>query len=204
MSSCAASCSTCCRPVLCASATSDFSPTATALLCCRFACDYSADHSKTQLRRHHRPQIRLIHSGTAQSALEPCASSNGSLPRNSCFGHRHNQTGTQHEALCKSMVTARLSERMRIPCPIWRGWLGRLPLRPSTGASLRCFTHPSQCQIRTSYPTPPVLDPPAPAQTDSKYIAFHEGGFLQVAVSEAPPLTAMIRELLRGAVQIQH
>jgi hypothetical protein len=118
--------------------------------------------------------------------VEPCASSNGSLPRNSCFGHRHNQTGTQHEALCKSSITARLSERMRIPCPIWRGWLGRLPLRPSTGASLRCFTHPSQRQIRTSYPTPPVLDPHAPAQTDSKYIAFHEGGFLQVAVSEAP------------------
>jgi hypothetical protein len=36
------------------------------------------------------------------------------------------------------------------------------------------------------YPTRPVPDPPAPAQTDSKYMAFHEGRFLQVAVSEAP------------------
>lgn len=36
------------------------------------------------------------------------------------------------------------------------------------------------------YPTQPVPDPPAPAQTDSKYMAFHEGRFLQVAVSEAP------------------
>ena len=186
MSSCDAPCSICCRPVSCASATSDSSPTGTAQLCCRCASDYSADHSKTQLRRHHRPQIRLIHSGTVQSAVEPCASSNGSLPRNSCFGHRRNQTGTQHEALFKSSVTARLSERMRIPCRIWRGLLGRLPLRPSTHASLRCCTHPSQRQSRTSYPTPPLPDPPAPDQTDSKYIAFHEGGFLQVAVSEAP------------------
>jgi hypothetical protein len=31
-----------------------------------------------------------------------------------------------------------------------------------------------------------VPDPAARDQTDSKYIAFHEGGFLQVAVSEAP------------------
>jgi hypothetical protein len=186
MSSCDASCSICCRPVSCASATSDSSPTGTALRCCRCACDYSADHSKTQLRRQPRPQIRLIHSGTVQSAAEPCGSSNGSLPRNSCFGHRHNQSGTQHEALSKSSITARVSERMRIPCPIWRGLLGRLALRPSTDASLWCFTGPPQRQSCTSYSTRPVPDLPGPAQTDSKYIAFHEGGFLQVAVSEAP------------------
>ena len=38
-----------------------------------------------------------------------------------------------------------------------------------------------------SYPTQSLPDPSAPAQPHSKYIAFHEGGFLQVAVSEAPP-----------------
>jgi hypothetical protein len=31
-----------------------------------------------------------------------------------------------------------------------------------------------------------VPDPSASIHTDSKYIGFHEGGFLQVAVSEAP------------------
>lgn len=186
MSSCAASCSTCCRQASCASATSGSSPTGTELLCCRCACDCSADHSKTQLRRHHRPQIRLILSGAAQSAVEPCTLSNGSLPRNSCFVRHLNQTGTQHEALFTSSVTARASARTQIPCLILSGLLGRLSLQPSTDASLRCFTEPSHRQSGTSYPTRPVPDPSAPAQADSKYIAFHKGGFLQVAVSEAP------------------
>ena len=34
-------------------------------------------------------------------------------------------------------------------------------------------------------------DSPAPVQTDAKYIGFREGGFLQVAVSEAPPRKSM-------------
>src|ERR1700722_14768816 len=116
MSSCDASCSICCRPVSCASATSDSSPTGTALLGCRCACDYSADHSKAQLRRHQRPQIRSIHSGTALSAVEPCASSNGSPPRNSCFALHLNQTATPHEALSTSSTLARASAHTRIPC----------------------------------------------------------------------------------------
>jgi hypothetical protein len=113
--------------------------------------------------------------------------SNGSLPRSSCFARHLNQTGTQHEALFTSSVTARASARTQILCLIWSELLGRLSIQPSTEASSRCFTEPSQRQSRTFYPTRPVPDPPAPAQTDSKYIAFHDGGFLQVAVSEAPP-----------------
>jgi hypothetical protein len=173
MSSCDAFCSICCHRGSCASATSDSSPTLSALRCCRCACDYSADHSKTQLRRRHRPQIRLIHSGTVQSAAEPCASSNGSLPRNSCFARRLNRTGAQHEVLLTSSVTARASARTQIPCLIWSGLLGWLFLLPST-ASLSCFTQPSHRRSRTSYPTRPVPDTSPPAQTDSKYIAFHK------------------------------
>ena len=54
---------------------------------------------KIQLRRHHRPPIRPTHSGTARSAAQPCASSNGSPLRNSCFARHLNQTGAQHEPL---------------------------------------------------------------------------------------------------------
>src|ERR1700678_2368249 len=71
MSSFAASCSTCCHPASCASATSDSLPTATALLCCRCAFDSSATQRRWLLRQHHHPPIRLTHSGTAQSAVEP-------------------------------------------------------------------------------------------------------------------------------------
>jgi hypothetical protein len=50
-----------------------------------------------------------------------------------------------------------------------------------------------------------VPDPSAPAQTDSKYIAFHEGGFLQVAVSEAPsPNVSSNSNCSVRALQIQH
>src|ERR1700722_742386 len=99
MSSCAASCSICCRPASCASATSDSSPTATALRACRYASNCSADHRKTQLRRHHRPPIRTTHSGTVLPAAQPCALSNGSPLRNSCFARHLNQTAAPLERL---------------------------------------------------------------------------------------------------------
>ena len=111
MSSCAASCSICCRRASCASATSDSSPTATALRSCRYASNCSAAQRRSLLRRHHRPPIRLIHSGTAQSAAQPCASSNGSPLRNSCFALHLNQNGTQHEDLSTSSAFARASAR---------------------------------------------------------------------------------------------
>ena len=186
MSSCAASCSICCRPVSCASATSDSSPTATALHCCRCAGDCSADHSRTQLRRHQRPQIRTIHSGTAQSAAEPCASSNGSPPRNSCFALHLNQNGTPHEALSTSSTLARASAHTRIPCLFLPKPLGCQPLQRLHKASANQHAASSGHSIIGRYPTRSVPDPSAPVQTDSKYIGFHRGGFLQVAVSEAP------------------
>src|ERR1035437_3079866 len=138
MSSCDASCSICCHRGSCASATSDSSPTGTALLCCRCACGCSADHSKTQLRRHRRPQIRLIHSGTAQSAAEPCASSNGSPLPNSCFAPHLTQNGALHEHLFPSSASHRASARSQITCLICPGLLGRLSLQPSTDTSSRC------------------------------------------------------------------
>src|SRR3954465_4077481 len=99
MSSCAASCSICCRPVSCASATSDSSPTATALRSCRCASNCSAAQRRCLLRRHHRPPIRTTHSGTVLSAAGSCASSNGSPPRNSCFARHLNQTAAPLERL---------------------------------------------------------------------------------------------------------
>src|SRR6266568_3165941 len=184
MSSSAASCSICCRRASCASATSASSPTA--LRCCRCAGGCSADHCRTQLRRHQRPQIRIIHSGTAPSAVEPCASSNGSPPRNSCFALHLNQTGTPHEALSTSSTLARASAHTRIPCLFQPKPLGCQPLQRLHKASANQHAASSGHSIIGRCPTRSVPDPSAPVQTDSKYIAFHEGGFLQVAVSEAP------------------
>ena len=139
-----------------------------------------------QLRPHHLPQIGLIHSGIAQCVVEPCASSNGSPLHNSCFAPHRNRNDTQHEDLPAFSAFARASAPTRIPCLIWPGLPRRLSLQPSTGSSSRYFSTPFHSQSGTSYPTQTVPVPSAPPQTHSKYIAFHEGGFLQVAVSEAP------------------
>ena len=187
MSSFAASCSICCQAASCASATSDSLPTATALLCCRCAFDSSATQRRWLLRQHHHPPIRLTHSRTAQSAVEPCTSSNGSPPRNSCFARHLNQIDALHEALSTSSTSARASAHTRIPCLFRPKPFGCQPLRRPQKASASQPAAPSAPSVIRHCPTQPVPDPSAPVQTDSKYIGFPVGGFLQVAVSEAPP-----------------
>src|ERR1035438_2370789 len=118
MSSCVASCSICCRPASCAFATSASSPTATVPPCYRCAVDCLATQREQQLRRLSRLPTRLTHSGTAQSAEAPCASSNGSPPPNSCFAHHRNQRSEEHEASSISSAFVRASARMQIPCLI--------------------------------------------------------------------------------------
>src|ERR1700732_3610921 len=186
MSSCAASCFICCHPVSCASVTSDSSPTAIALRFCHYAANCLAAQKRYLLRQHHRPPIRTTHSGTALSAAQPCASSNGSPPRNSCSARHLNQTGTQHESPFTSSTSIRASARTRILCLLWAKPLGCQPLPPLHRPSSNCRTTPSGRKATGPCPTRSVPHPSAPLQTDSKYIGFHVGGFLQVAVSEAP------------------
>src|ERR1019366_2395135 len=135
MSSCAASCSICCHLASYASATSASSPTATAPRCCRCAGGCSADHCKAQPHPHLRPPIRPTRSGTAPSAVEPCASSNGFPLPNSCCARHLSQTGTQHEDLSTSSAFARASAHTRIPCLFRPRHLGCQPLQPLYKAS---------------------------------------------------------------------
>jgi len=58
---------------------------------------------------------RLIHSGTARSAAEPCTSWNDSLPRNSCFALHLNRTGAPLEPLFPPSASTRASARTGIP-----------------------------------------------------------------------------------------
>ena len=125
----------CCRLASCAFATSASSPTGTVLRCFHCAFDCSADHSKTQLRRHHHPQNRLIHSGTAQSAAVPSASLNGTPLPNSCFAPHLNQNGASHEPLSTSSAFARASARTRMPCLIRSKTLRCQPLQRPNQAS---------------------------------------------------------------------
>src|ERR1035437_3117717 len=78
---------------------------------------------------------RIIHSGIAPSAVGPCASSNGSPLRNSCFARHLNQTGTQHEDRSTSSAFAPSSAQTRIACLFWPRHLGCQPLKPRHKAS---------------------------------------------------------------------
>ena len=162
------------------------SPTGTALLCCRCAFDCSTAQRKTQRRQLNRLRNRLTHSGTARSATVLCTSSNGSPPPKSCFALHLNLTGAQHEAFSKSAAFARASARIRIPCLICPEMLAQLPLQLPILASLRSPAVLSNPQTRRPYLSSHLRGTSGPDQTYSKCIAFHGGGFLQVAVSEAP------------------
>ena len=159
------------------------------------------EHRCSASIQHHHPPIRLTHSGAAQSAVELCTSSNGSPPRNSCFA--------------ASLATStRPMRRMKLYrfihildlCSCFGAHADPLSLPAKTPwttaspASTKGLGEPTCCSIRPfSHPTLPtqsVPDPAAPVQTDSKYIGFPEAGFLQVAVSEAPPLKPRSRALL--------
>src|ERR1039457_3213966 len=136
---CAASCSTCCRPASSVSATSAFSPTATAPHSCRSASNCSAAQRRQLLRRLHRQPTRFTHSGTVLSAAEPCASSNGSQPPNSCYVHHRKQTGALHEPLFPSSAFARAPARTQIPCLNWQKPLCHWSFQPPHHASVRRF-----------------------------------------------------------------
>lgn len=186
MSSSAASCSICCHPASCVSATSASSPTAAAPRCCRCAVSCWATQRERQLRRPNRLPKRPIHSGTARSAEAPCVSSNGYPPPNSSFAHHRNQTSAQHKASSISAALARASARTQIPCLICPKTLAQpLPQLPMVDL-LRSFAVLSYPQTRRPNSPDNLRGTSVPEQTHSKCIAPHRGGFLQVVVSEAP------------------
>ena len=129
--------------------------------------------------------------------MEPCTLPNGSPRLNSCFAHHRNQTAALHELLSTSSALARALARMRVPCPNWPKWVryrsSQLPKDPS----VRRFQAQFIFQSRSSYPLQPVHGLTKHIRHHSKYIGFPVGGFLQVAVSEAPSQNSCKLELSR-------
>src|SRR5271157_346829 len=186
MSSCAASCSTCCRPASSVSATSASLPTATAPRSCRSASNCWAAQRRHLLPRPRCPPTRFTRSGTVRSAAEPCTSSSGSPPPNSCSALHRNLTGALLEPLFPPSASTRASARIEIPCLNSPEVLESSSLPPPPDAPVRTIAVPSHPQGAGPYPPPHFPYTSAPDQTHSKCIALHRGGFLQVAVSEAP------------------
>src|ERR1035437_1714534 len=115
MSSCAASCSTCCRAASCASATSASSPTDNAPGCCHSASSRSQVLPTSRIERHRPLQITPARppTGTVPSAEAPCMSSNGSPPLNCCRVLHLSPVYVPHETATSTSISPRA--RTRIP-----------------------------------------------------------------------------------------
>src|ERR1700692_1966932 len=99
MSSCADSSFTCSHAASCASATSASSPTGDGLCSCpsASACPTPPSDSRSQIQRNPQNIPAPSRSGTALSAEEACASSNGSPQLNSYSAPHHSPSSTSHE-----------------------------------------------------------------------------------------------------------
>src|SRR5208283_3650237 len=115
MSSCAASSCTCCRAVLCASATSAFSLIGNGLRYCHSAFGCSS-HPISQQQTPPHPRCPFTRGGNVHFAAEPCVLSSASPPPNSSSALRLISAGAQHESTSPMSNLARASAPTLVPC----------------------------------------------------------------------------------------
>jgi len=176
----------------------------TALRACLCAFGFSAAQRRWLLRQHHRhrsdslalelPDLRRNHAHrrTALRCATPASLSTSTRSVRSMKTYLHPRPLPCFGALAD-------------PLPNDPGLRGTLSPELANDTLLCYFTAPSHHQSGKFHSAQSVPDPSAPAQAHSKYIGSAEGGFLQVAVSEAPRARACNCVLLRaGALQIQH
>ena len=95
------------------------------------------------------------------------------------------------------------SAHTRMPCLVRPKTLRCKPLQCPNQASKSHWSTSFGLLANRLHQTQPVRDPSSPTRADSKYIGFPVGGFLQTAVSEAPPRKMQTRAVSRG-LQKQH
>ena len=118
--------------------------------------------------------------------MQPCTWLNGSPRLNSCFPLHLNPSSAQHESLSSSSASTRAPAPTEVSGLLAPGVLCHLFFQPMPNSSVRRFAAPTGPQCGRSYRSQRPAQNSAPAHPHSKYIAFPRGGFLQVAVSEAP------------------
>jgi hypothetical protein len=184
MSSCAVSCFTCCRAALCVFATSAFSPTGGERSFFHSVPDCSS-HPIGQQQTPHHPRCPFVRCGNVRFAAESCKWSNASPPRSCSSDPRLISAGAPHESTSPASNFARASARTLVLC------LAFLKMQYGcTLGTLRCTTPPA-------FSLPTATETQALSQqrhTSQRSKRAHpdtnpivpRGGFLQVAVSEAP------------------
>jgi len=106
--------------------------------------------------------------------------------RSYCFALHQNQIDVLHEPISASSASTRASARTQIPILICPRVHDQLSFQRPPNASMQPPPAPSGLQNFNSRRFKPVPSLTAHPQPHSKYIGFPVGGFLQVAVSEAP------------------
>src|SRR5208337_3884868 len=185
MSSCAAFCSTCCRADLCVSATSAFLPTGDERNFSHCVSTCSSNQSSHQHAPFHRLPPPLPCYGLVPSAAESCALSSGFPLRNSSSGLRPIPDGAQHEFTSPASNLPRAPARTVPLCSLFP----KTRSCPSVQALQRttpqrfCLRIPIDAADHPPHWYPRSRSELAQAHTNPR---GPEGGFLQVAVSEAP------------------
>src|SRR6202167_872507 len=185
MSSCAASCSTCSHAASCASATSDFSLTAGERSFFHSVSDCSSRPFSQQQTPPRRPRSPLTHHGTVRSAAEPCRLSSASPPRNYSSDLRLIPAGARHESTSPPSNRARTSARTLVLCLAFLRMQYGCALQPLPCTAPRPFSLRPATETQELSLQPQTSKRSRPAHPDTNPIV-PRGGFLQVAVSEAP------------------
>src|SRR5713101_7699282 len=184
MSFCAASSCTCCRAASCASATLASSPIGNGLRYCHSAFGCSS-HPISQQQTPPRPRCPFTRCGNVRFAAEPCVLSSASPPPNSSSDLRLISAGAPHESTSPASNLARASARTLVLClPFLRTQFGGA-LQTLPRAGLRPFSLPPATETEAHRQQDPHRKRQRPPHRETNPIV-PRGGFLQVAVSEAP------------------
>src|SRR5712692_1048721 len=201
MNSCADSCCTCFRKVLCASGTSVSWPTGDAPHSCRFAFRCSARHHlRRRSKRPHLPMAQAIF-GSAPSVLDRWWSSKGSPPPRFTFVLRPSWPLLPHETTLHSANTLRASARSVVLRLVAE------QISSSHFVMLSIRGHLALPEVSPRSVLPSALCGVAPSRLNNALplnsncigsaSAANAGGFLQVAVSKARQSTLLPSSFFR-------
>jgi hypothetical protein len=123
--------------------------------------------------------------GNVRFAAEPCTLSNASPPRNSCSDLHLNSAGAQHESTSPASNLARASARTLVLCLAFVRMQYGGAIQTLRCAAPRPFSLRPATETQALSPQRQTRKRSRPAHPDTNPIV-PRGGFLQVAVSEAP------------------
>jgi hypothetical protein len=180
------------RAVSCASATSASSLTDGERSFFHFVSVFSSTQINTQHAPPCRPRSPHTRCGTVRSAGESCMLSSGSPPRNSSSDLRLILVGAQHESTSPASLLPRASARTLVLCLIFLRMHYCCAIQTLRCAAPRpfCLRPPTETEAHRQQPQPRKRSEPAHPHTNP---IVPRGGFLQVAVSEAPVHSASER-----------